>query len=62
MKVAVIYDRINKWGGAERFFLSIKKIFPKADIFTSVYNKKNTPWASNFKIKTTFLQNFPTLY
>ncbi len=60
MKVALIYDRINKWGGAERLLLALLKIFPNADLFTSVYNSKKTPWAKSFKkIQTSFLQNFP---
>lgn len=59
MKVALVYDRVNKWGGAERIILALKKIFPNADLFTSVYNKKNAPWASVFKIETTFLGHLP---
>lgn len=59
MKVALVYDRINKWGGAERLVLALKKIFPDSDLFTSVYNKDKAGWASSFRIKTSFLQNFP---
>lgn len=59
MKVALVYDRVNKWGGAERLVLALKKIFPDSDLFTSVYNKDKASWASSFKIKTSFLQKFP---
>lgn len=59
MKVALVYDRINKWGGAERVLLALHKIFPKAPLYTSVYYSKKTPWAKVFKIKTSFLQAFP---
>ncbi|OGH11549.1 MAG: hypothetical protein A3B38_01945 [Candidatus Levybacteria bacterium RIFCSPLOWO2_01_FULL_36_13] len=59
MKVALVYDRVNKWGGAERVLLSLNKIFPKADLFTSVYNKEKAPWAKKFNIKTSFLQKIP---
>lgn len=59
MKVALVYDRVNKWGGAERVLLSLHKIFPKAPLFTSVYDAKNAPWAKVFTIKTSFLQKFP---
>lgn len=58
MKVALVYDRVNKWGGAERLLLSLKKIFPNAPIFTSVYHERAS-WASGFNIKTSFLQKFP---
>jgi len=59
MKVAIVYDRINKWGGAESVLLSFHKLFPDAHLYTSVYDKKKAPWASVFNIKTSFLQNFP---
>ncbi|OGH02417.1 MAG: hypothetical protein A2798_02040 [Candidatus Levybacteria bacterium RIFCSPHIGHO2_01_FULL_37_17] len=59
MKVALVYDRVNKWGGAERLLLSLHKIFPSADLFTSVYKPKTAPWANVFKVKHSFLQNFP---
>jgi glycosyltransferase involved in cell wall biosynthesis len=59
MKVALVYDRVNKWGGAERVLLALHKMFPQAPLFTSVYNQEKAPWARVFKIKTSFLQNFP---
>ncbi|MBI3985200.1 MAG: glycosyltransferase [Candidatus Levybacteria bacterium] len=59
MKVALVYDRVNKWGGAERVLISLKKIFPKAVLYTSVYDEKKAPWAKAFKVKTSFLQKFP---
>ena len=60
LKVAIVYDRVNKWGGAERVLLSLHKIFPKAPLYTSVYNSKNAEWARSFpKIYTSFLQYFP---
>ena len=59
MKVALVYDRVNKWGGAERVLLALNKIFPKADLFTSVYYKEKAGWANVFNVKTSFLQNFP---
>jgi len=62
MKVALVYDRLNKWGGAERVMLAL--LFPLAPLYSSVYDKKKAPWALRFnsgqaKIKTSFLQNFP---
>lgn len=60
MKVAIVYDRVNKWGGAERILLTLKKIFPYADLYTSVLNKDKAPWVKKFrKIRASFLQNFP---
>ncbi len=59
-KVAIVYDRVNKWGGAERVLLALHEIFPDAPLYTSVYDKKKAPWAKAFPIiKTSFLQKFP---
>ena len=59
MKVALVYDRVNKWGGAERVLLALHKLFPDAPLYTSVYNPKTAPWAEVFDVRTSFLQQFP---
>lgn len=60
MKVAIVYDRVNKWGGAERVLLTLHEMFPNAPLYTSVCNSKTTKWASVFpKIYTSFLQKIP---
>jgi len=59
-KIAIVYDRVNKWGGAERVLLTLHEMFPKAPLYTSVYDEKNAPWAKVFpKVYTSFLQNIP---
>ncbi|MGA2967921.1 MAG: glycosyltransferase, partial [Candidatus Levyibacteriota bacterium] len=58
--VALVYDRVNKWGGAERVLLALHRIFPQAPLFTSVYNPGKASWAKVFDVKTSFLQNFPS--
>ena len=59
-KVALVYDRVNSWGGAERVLLALNKIFPTAPLYTSVYNKKTAPWAKVFpSVVPSFLQNIP---
>lgn len=62
MKVALVYDRVNKWGGAERVLLALHKLFPDAPLYTSVYNQDKAPWAKVFDIRTSFLQRFPKAY
>jgi glycosyltransferase involved in cell wall biosynthesis len=60
MKTAIVYDRVNKWGGAERVLLALHEIFPDAPLYTSVYDPKGAPWAKVFpEIKTSFLQKIP---
>ncbi len=38
MKVALVHDQLREFGGAERVLVSIKKIFPKADIYTTTFD------------------------
>lgn len=59
MKAALVYDRVNKWGGAERVLLALHEMFPQAPLYTSVYNPETAPWARVFDVRTSFLQNFP---
>lgn len=60
MKVALVYDRVNKWGGAERVLLTLYEMFPEAPLYTSVYNPETAKWAKVFpKVHTTFLQHVP---
>ncbi len=58
-KVALIYDRVNKWGGAERVLLALHELFPQAPLYTAVYNSQKASWANIFQVNTSFLQNFP---
>lgn len=57
--VALVYDRINKWGGAERVLLALHDLFPQAPLYTAVNNPRKAPWAKVFTIRTSFLQHFP---
>jgi len=57
LKIAIVYDRVNKWGGAERVLLALNNLFPNAPLYTSVYNPKTAIWAKAFpRIHTSFLQ------
>ena len=56
MKTALVYDRINKRGGAERILFALHKLFPDAPLYTSVYSEKSKSWAKAFNIKPSFLQ------
>lgn len=56
MRVALVYDRVNKWGGAERVLLALHELFPDAPLYTSVYNAPHAQWAKVFTIRTSFLQ------
>lgn len=59
MRVALVYDRINKYGGAERVLEVLHKIWPEAPLFTSVYDPQGADWAKDWDVRTSFLQSFP---
>lgn len=40
MKIALVHDQLQEFGGAERVLIALKEIFPEADVFTSFYNPK----------------------
>jgi len=61
MKVALVYDRVNKFGGAERVLLTFHKIFPKAPLYTLVYDAKSAPWAKVFNVIPSFFNKLPFL-
>lgn len=59
MKVALVYDRVNKWGGAERVLLALHELYPDAPLYTAVYDHKKAPWASVFDVRPSFLNSIP---
>jgi glycosyltransferase involved in cell wall biosynthesis len=60
MKIALVHDYLVQYGGAERVLESFAEIFPKAHIYTIMYDKKMMHGVfENKKIHTSFLQNFP---
>jgi glycosyltransferase involved in cell wall biosynthesis len=38
MRIAIVHDQLQEFGGAERVLLVLKKIFPQADVYTTFYN------------------------
>ncbi|MFH2061675.1 MAG: glycosyltransferase [Candidatus Beckwithbacteria bacterium] len=59
MKIALVYDRVNKFGGAERVLQALHRMFPKAPLYTTVYNRESALWAKNLDIRPSFLNKFP---
>lgn len=59
MKIALVYDRINKWGGAERVLLALHRIWPDAPVYTAVYDQKRAAWADVFTVHPSVLQKIP---
>ncbi len=59
LKVLLVYDWGDKWGGAERLILAFKDIFPNLTLFTSYADKKRAFWLNDFEVKESFLKKFP---
>ena len=60
MKVAIVHDWLVNYGGAELFVEYLLKIYPDAEIFTLVYDKKRMGnHFTNCKIHTSFVQKLP---
>lgn len=60
MRVALVHDYLNQYGGAERVLEAFCEIWPQAPIFTLVYDRKRTGKAfDGQKIRTSFLQKVP---
>lgn len=59
MNIAIIHDWLTNFAGAERVLKEISEIFPEADIFTSVVDKKQTGGIKIEKIRATYLQKIP---
>lgn len=62
MKVALVHDFLTQRGGGERVFELLCNHFPKADIYTSVYDRPNTINLGDRPINTTFLQKIPAVH
>ena len=60
LKIALVYDRVNKFGGAERVIQQLHQLFPKAPLYTLVYDPAKAIWASGMDVRPSFL-NLPFL-
>lgn len=63
MKVAIVHDYIKEYGGAERVLEELLKIYPDADVYTSLFAPEylgpHKERFSNYNIKTTFINEIP---
>jgi len=58
LKIAIYYDWLNQWGGAERVLLDLLEIYPQADIYTLTYDPAKTSWIpKNHKVISLNLKN-----
>lgn len=62
MKIAIVHDQLNQFGGAEKVVLAISEIYPNAPIFTSVFNGRAKTYFKRKYIITSFLQKLPKFF
>jgi len=60
-KVAIVAEWMTSRGGGEKVVLELLKIFPDADLFTTVYRASAFPELKGKKVTTSFLQKIPVL-
>jgi glycosyltransferase involved in cell wall biosynthesis len=62
MKLAIVHDFLNQYGGAEKCIEAFHEIFPRAPIYTSIFLSEKMP--NSFRqmdIRTSFMQKLPGL-
>jgi glycosyltransferase involved in cell wall biosynthesis len=61
MKIALVHDYLNEFGGAERVLLILSEIWPKAPIHTAFYRKDSPAWErfKNKNIKVSWVHYIP---
>lgn len=60
IKVALVHDFLNQYGGAERVLFELSRMFPEAPIYTLLYEPaKMRGKFKDRKINTSFLQKLP---
>lgn len=62
MRLAIVHDYLNQFGGAERVVSALHEIWPEAPVFTSIYDPAAMPEQFHrMDISTSFMQNIPLL-
>ena len=60
MRVALVHDYLNQYGGAERVLEVLHDLYPSAPVYTSVYDPAAMPASyRGWDIRTSFMQKLP---
>lgn len=60
MRVAIIHDYLNQYGGAERVLEALHALYPTAPVYTSIYDPAAMPADyRTWDIRTSFMQHLP---
>jgi glycosyltransferase involved in cell wall biosynthesis len=60
MKVALVHDYLNQYGGAERVLDELHAIWPEAPVYTAIYDRQRMPAAyADWDIRPSVLDRIP---
>jgi glycosyltransferase involved in cell wall biosynthesis len=60
VRVALVHDYLNQYGGAERVLEALHELYPDAPVYTSIYEPDAMPdHFRTWDIRTSFLQRMP---
>lgn len=60
MKVAIVHDYLNQYGGAERVLEEIRAVYPNADVKTAIHDPQRMPPVyRDWNIETSWLNHMP---
>jgi len=59
MNLALVYDRANKIGGAERVLSVLHELYPQAPLYTAVHHPSKATWTTGWDVRTSFLNRLP---
>lgn len=60
LRVAIVHDYLNAYGGAERVVDALSELFPQAPMYTLLYDKNKFQNLQNNIIHPSFIQSFPS--
>ncbi|MFQ5945036.1 MAG: glycosyltransferase [Anaerolineae bacterium] len=63
MKVAIIHDWLNQWGGAEQVLDALHELYPGAPVYTSIYDPSAMPpaWKS-WDVRPSWMDRLPAIH
>jgi glycosyltransferase involved in cell wall biosynthesis len=65
MKVAIVHDQLREFGGAERVLVTLKKIYPQAEVFTTTFDLNSLgihkELIRNWKVNVSWFGKIPFL-
>jgi glycosyltransferase involved in cell wall biosynthesis len=60
MRVAIVHDYLNQYGGAERVLEALHELYPEAPVYTSIFDPDAMPpHYRNWDIRTSWMQSLP---